>query len=61
MPSYIKVMSDPNRDAIEVDADALAGIDRGIEDVESGRYVSVAEARSLISDWLTKFAKSAGQ
>jgi predicted transcriptional regulator len=46
----------PAIEEVELDADALAGIDRGIEDVESGRYVSLEEARRRIPVWISKFA-----
>ena len=46
----------PNTEEVEVDAETLAGIDRGIEDAKNGRYVSAEEARKLIKEWRAKFA-----
>jgi predicted transcriptional regulator len=36
------------------DAETLAAIDRGIEDVREGRVVSVEEARRYIEQWHSK-------
>ena len=46
----------PAAEEITLDDETLTGIDRGIEDVENGRHVSVEEARKLIPKWLSKFA-----
>ena len=46
----------PNTEEVEVDAETLAGIDRGIEDAKNGRYVSAEEARKLFKEWRAKFA-----
>ena len=46
----------PSVEEIELDREALAGIGRGIEDVESRRYVSLEEARRQIPNWISKFA-----
>ena len=46
----------PAVEEIEVDNDSLAGIDRGIEDVENARYVSLEEARRRIPVWISRFA-----
>ena len=46
----------PNTEEVEVDAETLAGIDRGIEAADQGRYVSLEEARELMKQWLSKSA-----
>jgi predicted transcriptional regulator len=38
-----------------VDAETLAAIDRGIEDADAGRTVSLEEARQMIPEWISKF------
>ena len=40
---------------VEVDAETLAAIDRGIADAEAGRTVTLDEARKLIPAWISKF------
>jgi predicted transcriptional regulator len=35
----------------EEDAETVAAIDRGIEDIRAGRVVSLEEARSYIDQW----------
>lgn len=45
----------PATESVEVDAATLRAIDRGIEDVEAGRTVSLDEARQLIPKWISKF------
>jgi hypothetical protein len=37
--------------------ETLAAIDRGIQDADQGRTVSLEEARELISKWISKSAK----
>jgi len=46
----------PATDEIELDEESLAGIDRGIEDCENGRWVSLEEARSLLPQWISRYA-----
>jgi predicted transcriptional regulator len=38
----------------EENAETLAAIDRGIEDVKAGRVVSLEEARKYIDQWHSK-------
>jgi predicted transcriptional regulator len=38
----------PATDEIELDEETLAAIDRGIEDCENGRWVSLEDARKLL-------------
>ena len=45
----------PVTDEVTVDAERLAAIDRGIEDADSGRTISLEEARLMISEWISKF------
>jgi predicted transcriptional regulator len=45
----------PVTDKIDVDAETLAGIDRGILDADDGRTVSIEEVRQTISKWISKF------
>jgi predicted transcriptional regulator len=40
---------------VQVDAETLAAIDRGIKDADEGRTVSLDEARKLIPQWISKF------
>ncbi len=46
----------PVTDQVEVDAQTLAAIDRGIQDADQGRTVPIDEVRKLIPDWISKFA-----
>ncbi|MFN0165064.1 MAG: hypothetical protein ACKV22_01435 [Bryobacteraceae bacterium] len=45
----------PATEPVEVDADTLAAIDRGVEDANADRTVSIEEARRLIPEWISKF------
>jgi predicted transcriptional regulator len=45
----------PATDEVEVDAETLAAIDRGIKDADEGRTVSLDEARNMIPKWISKF------
>jgi predicted transcriptional regulator len=45
----------PATDEIELDEDTLAAIDRGIEDCENGRWVSLEDARKLLPQWNSKY------
>ena len=45
----------PAADEVEVDAETLAAIDRGIKDADEGRTVSLDEARKMIPKWISKF------
>jgi predicted transcriptional regulator len=45
----------PVTDKVEVDAETLAAIDRGIKDADEGRTVSIDEVRKLIPKWISKF------
>jgi predicted transcriptional regulator len=45
----------PVTEEVAVDAETLAAIDRGIEDADAGRSVSLDEARKLIPQWISKF------
>jgi predicted transcriptional regulator len=45
----------PATDKVEVDADTLAAIDRGIKDADEGRSVSIDDVRKLIPTWISKF------
>jgi predicted transcriptional regulator len=44
----------PATDKVQVDADTLAAIDRGIRDAEEGRTVSVNEVRKMIPKWISQ-------
>jgi predicted transcriptional regulator len=39
----------------EEDEETLAAIDRGINDADEGRTVSLDEARKMIPKWISKF------
>jgi predicted transcriptional regulator len=43
-------------DAIEVDAETAAAIDRGIAAADEGRTLSSQEVRKLIPLWISKFS-----
>ncbi|HEV2961052.1 MAG TPA: hypothetical protein VG649_04440 [Candidatus Angelobacter sp.] len=45
----------PVTDEVEVDAQTLAAIDRGIQDANEGRTISIEEVRKLIPQWISKF------
>ena len=45
----------PNTDRVQVDAETLAAIDRGIKDADEGRTVSIDEVREMIPKWISKF------
>jgi predicted transcriptional regulator len=45
----------PVSEAVEVDADTLAGIDRGIRAADEGRTVPLDEVRKMIPKWISKF------
>ena len=44
----------PATEPVEVDAETLAAIDRGVEDADKGRTVALEEARQLIPKWISK-------
>ena len=46
---------------VQVDAETLAAIDRGIKDADEGRTVSLDEARKLIPQWISKWSASVPQ
>jgi len=45
----------PVTEEVEVSAETLAAIDRGIADADHGRTVSIEEVRKLIPEWISKF------
>ena len=45
----------PATDTVEVDAETLAAIDRGIKDADEGRTVSIDEVPKMIPQWISKF------
>lgn len=45
----------PAVDEVTVDAQALAAIDRGIEDADSGRTLLIEDVRKMIPEWISKF------
>jgi predicted transcriptional regulator len=56
----VNIMADlkfevPVTEEVEVDAETLAAIDRGIQDANEGRTVSVDEVRKLIPQWISRF------
>ena len=60
LPGYCKGMVDlklqvPATDEVEVDAETLAAIDRGINDADEGRTASLDEVRKMIPQWISKF------
>jgi predicted transcriptional regulator len=60
LPGYCRSMVDlklqvPVTEQVEVDAETLAAIDRGIKDADEGRTVSIEETRKMIPKWISKF------
>ncbi len=49
----------PVTEEVEVDAETLLAIDRGIKDANEGRTVSIDEARKMIPQWISKFESQA--
>ena len=45
----------PTTDEVEVDAETLAAIDRGINDADKGRTVPIDGVRKMIPKWISKF------
>ncbi len=45
----------PATDKVEVDAETLAAIDRGVKDADAGRTVSIDAVRAMIPKWISKF------
>ena len=57
---YVRTVIDlgwdiPETEQVAVDAETLAAIDRGIEDADEGRTVSLDEMRKMIPQWISKF------
>jgi predicted transcriptional regulator len=57
---YCKGMVDlklqvPATDKVQVDAETLAAIDRGIKDADECRTVPIDEVRKMIPKWISKF------
>jgi predicted transcriptional regulator len=45
----------PVKEEVEVDAETLAAIDRGIKEADLGRTIPVDEVRKLVPQWISKF------
>jgi predicted transcriptional regulator len=45
----------PVTDKVEVDAETLEAIDRGIKEADEGRTVPFDEVRKMIPKWIAKF------
>jgi predicted transcriptional regulator len=45
----------PVAEEIEVDAETLAAIDRGIKAADEGQAVPLDEVREMIPKWMSKF------
>ncbi|MGA8026179.1 MAG: hypothetical protein WB992_03480 [Bryobacteraceae bacterium] len=60
--SYLQSMANPERidpfvsteEEVEVDAETAAAIQRGIEDAEAGRVISLEKARERMHQWISK-------
>jgi hypothetical protein len=48
-------LEEPVTEEIEVDAETLDAIDRGLEAADRGETVSLEEARKMIPQWISKF------
>ena len=47
----------PATEVVEVDAETLAGIDRGIKTADEGRTVPLEEVQKMIPGLISKFSK----
>jgi len=47
----------PATEEVDVDAETLAAINRGINEADQGRTVSVEEAREMIPQWIFESQK----
>jgi hypothetical protein len=59
-PGYCKIMVDlklrvPVTNKVQVDAETLGAIDRGIKDADEGRTVPIDEVSKMIPEWISKF------
>jgi predicted transcriptional regulator len=45
----------PATDKVQVDAETLTAIDRGIKDADEGRSVPIDEVFEMIPQWISKF------
>jgi predicted transcriptional regulator len=45
----------PVMDEVEVDAETLVAIHRGIKDADEGRTVSIDEVRKMIPRWISDY------
>jgi predicted transcriptional regulator len=43
------------KDKVNVDAETLAAIDRGIKDADEGRSVPIDEVGKMIPEWISRF------
>jgi predicted transcriptional regulator len=43
------------KDKVNVDAETLAAIDRGIKDADEGRSVPIDVVSKMIPEWISKF------
>jgi hypothetical protein len=46
---------DPATDEVEVDAETLAAIDRGIQSADEQPTVALEDVRKMIPEWISKF------
>ena len=46
----------PATEEVEVDAETLAAIDRGLADAQAGRLVSAEEVRKRVAEWNIKYS-----
>jgi predicted transcriptional regulator len=44
----------PATGKVEADAETLAAIDRGVQDADEGRTISIDDARAMIPKWISK-------
>jgi len=45
----------PVKEEVEVDAETLTAIDRGIEEADQGHTVPADEVRKMVPQWISKF------
>jgi len=50
----------PVEDEVEVDAEILAAINRGIEEADQGQTIPADEVRQMVPKWISKFESQKG-
>jgi predicted transcriptional regulator len=48
-------LEQPIVEAVEIDPETLAAIDRGVEAADEGQTVTLDEVRKMVPEWISKF------